>query len=119
MTPAKVMAALSAFLPKRSFIGNDYIRIPDVPGGLIIQWAEGVNSSIGAGGLTTQQVSLPITFPNSVVKSFITTKYVGGVTTTASEAPSGTTTSSIAVNMHNPVPTGTGTGRPVVLSFGY
>lgn len=27
-----------SWLPKRSFAANDYIRIPDVPGGLIIQW---------------------------------------------------------------------------------
>lgn len=110
---------LTAFLPKRTFTATDYIRIPDVPGGLIIQWAEGVNSTIAAGGLTAQSVSLPISFPSAVLKSFITTKYVSGVTTTASEAPTGTTTSLISVNMHNPVATGAGTGRPVVLSFGY
>lgn len=119
MTPLKVRSALSAFLPKRVFTDSDYIRIPDVPGGLIIQWAEGVNSSIGSGGITNQIVPLAIAYPTSVLKSFVTTKYVSGVTTVSTEAPTGSTMSSVSVNMLNPVPTGTGTGRPVVLSIGF
>lgn len=110
---------LTAFLPKRSFTTADYIRIPDVPGGLIIQWTEGVSVALSPGAITSQSVSLPITFPTSVLKTFVTTKYISGVTTVASEAPTGGTESSVSVVMHNPVPTGTGTGRPVVLSFGY
>lgn len=112
-------SALLALLPKRFFTTADYIRIPDAPGGLIIQWTEGVSVSLSPGAITSQSVSLPITFPTSVLKTFVTTKYISGVTTVASEAPSGGTESSVSVVMHNPVPTGTGTGRPVVLSFGY
>lgn len=67
MTPAKVMAALSAFLPKRSFIGNDYIRIPDVPGGLIIQF--GSAPLVADGNITTP---LPIAFPNFALVAFVT-----------------------------------------------
>lgn len=37
-TTAFVQSALTALLPKRSFIAGDYIRIPDVNNGLIIQW---------------------------------------------------------------------------------
>lgn len=120
MTPSKVRSALTAFFPKRTFLATaDFIRIPDVPGGLIIQWAEGVNSTIGAGGLTAQSISLPTTYPNAVLKSFVTIKYVSGVTTVSTEAPTGSTMSAVSVNMLNPVPTGTGTGRPVVLSIGF
>lgn len=119
MTPSKVRSALTAFFPKRTFLATDYIRMPDVPGGLIIQWAEGVNSSIGSGGITNQIVPLAIAFPTSALKSFVTTKYVSGVTTVSTEAPTGSTMSAVSVNMLNPVPTGTGTGRPVVLSIGF
>jgi len=39
---AQLLAAITALargvLPKRSFTAGDFIRIPDVPGGLIIQW---------------------------------------------------------------------------------
>lgn len=47
-------------LPKRSFSANDYIRIPDVPGGLIIQWG-------GVSGSSQTTVTYPTQFPNGVV----------------------------------------------------
>ncbi|WP_354690898.1 hypothetical protein [Phytobacter sp. RSE-02] len=59
-TTAFVAAALTAFLPKRSFAGSDFIRIPDVPGGLILQW--GTTAGTGSDGLIT--ATLPTTFPN-------------------------------------------------------
>lgn len=43
--------------PKRTFLANDYIRIPDVPGGLIINWGTLNSSAVGA---TT--VTLPFAF---------------------------------------------------------
>lgn len=48
------VAAVMSLFGKRSFAVNDYIRIPDVPGGLIIQWGT-VNGN--------QTFGLPITFP--------------------------------------------------------
>lgn len=36
--PAGVLALVTAMFPKRTFTANDFIRIPNVPGGLIIQW---------------------------------------------------------------------------------
>ncbi|MFL1475387.1 gp53-like domain-containing protein [Pseudomonas grimontii] len=36
--PLGVMALINAFFPKRTFSTNDFIRIPNVPGGLIIQF---------------------------------------------------------------------------------
>ncbi|WP_127357866.1 gp53-like domain-containing protein [Enterobacter roggenkampii] len=72
---AFVAAALTAFLPKRSFANKDYIRIPDVAGGLIIQWGlESVPPS------SSTVFSLPTTFPNS------------GLAAVASAADSTTTT---------------------------
>lgn len=53
--------ALAAFIPKRTFTQNDFIRIPDVPGGLIIQW--GLQTSNGSG---VASFSFPTPFPNFV-----------------------------------------------------
>lgn len=112
-------SALTAFLPKRSFAGSDYIRIPDVPGGLIIQWAEGSIFSLSAGSISSQIVGLPAAFPNSILKSFVTTKHISGVTTVCAEAESGTTNSSVSVKIQNPVTTGSGSGLPKVISIGF
>lgn len=46
-------------LPKRSFSANDYIRIPDEPGGLIIQWGQ------APCGNPTTTTSFPISFPSA------------------------------------------------------
>lgn len=86
---AFVTAALTAFLPKRSFANKDYIRIPDVAGGLIIQWGlESVPPS------SSTVFSLPTTFPNS------------GLVAVASAADSTTTTNYRAsVGSVSPFPT--------------
>lgn len=55
-----VGSALTAFLPKRTFSENDYIRIPDVPGGLIIQWGTVLTDATGQ-----VTFSLPTSFPSS------------------------------------------------------
>lgn len=61
-----VQSLLTALLPKRSFTANDFIRIPDVPGGLIIQW--GIFTS-SAGG---NAVNFPIQYPNSLIRVYAT-----------------------------------------------
>ena len=53
-------AVIMKSLPKRSFGDNDFIRIPDVPGGLIIQWGQ---ITIPSKGLWT----FPTVFPNSIL----------------------------------------------------
>ncbi|WP_418457859.1 phage tail protein [Citrobacter braakii] len=53
------VAAVMSLFSKRSFSTNDFIRIPDVPGGLIIQW--GMMSTADANGLCS--ANLPIKFP--------------------------------------------------------
>ncbi|MEG6411874.1 phage tail protein [Enterobacter roggenkampii] len=52
------VAAVMSLFSKRAFTAADYIRIPDVPGGLIIQWG----SYAPTGG--TQTINLPVAFPN-------------------------------------------------------
>lgn len=53
-------AGLKSFLPKRSFALNDFVRIPDVPGGLIIQWG----TFTGSTGEGVKNVIFPTPFPN-------------------------------------------------------
>ena len=53
-------AVIMKSLPKRSFSGNDFIRIPDVPGGLIIQWGY-VDISSGGSWI------FPTVFPNTLL----------------------------------------------------
>lgn len=50
-----VMAVMSLF-PKRTFSIPGFIRIPDVPGGLVIQWGNYVTSA------SSQDVNLPFTY---------------------------------------------------------
>lgn len=56
------VSAIMSIFSKRSFSANDYVRIPDVPGGLIIQWVSG-NAS--ASGVFFAQ--MPIPFPNKLL----------------------------------------------------
>lgn len=65
-------------LPKRSFSVNDYIRIPDTPGGLIIQWFSAQSEN-----LATTSVTLPVSFPNKILHVSASGYNVsGGVQTT-------------------------------------
>lgn len=52
-----ISQSVTALLPKRSFTVNDFIRIPDVPGGLILQMG-----TVQVGPETTVDITLPITF---------------------------------------------------------
>lgn len=55
------VAAVMGLFSKRSFGQNDFIRIPDVPGGLIVQW--GKSGGADAAGLI--KINLPTTFPGA------------------------------------------------------
>ena len=55
------VAAVMSLFNKRTFALQDYIRIPDVPGGIIIQW--GTTPGTDASGLT--KATLPIAFPKN------------------------------------------------------
>lgn len=55
------VAAVMSLFSKRSFSTNDFIRIPDVPGGIILQW--GTTGGADVNGLI--QANLPTPFPSS------------------------------------------------------
>lgn len=60
-------AVLTAAFPKRTFGTNDFIRIPDVAGGLIIQFGSAIINS------PTGTVTFPTPFPNAAL-AFIPVK---------------------------------------------
>lgn len=64
--------AVLRYLPKRIFGANDYVRIPDVDGGLIIQWCLSGTVVASGGG----NVTFPIAFPNGCI--FCTASPLGG-----------------------------------------
>lgn len=53
-----IVAIARGIVPKRTFTQNDFIRIPDVPGGLIIQW--GRTGTLSNSAFTT--VTLPVAY---------------------------------------------------------
>lgn len=55
---SNLSTALTAFLPKRAFASRDFLRIPDVPGGLIIQWVLDAPEATSAGDM----ISFPVPF---------------------------------------------------------
>lgn len=57
--PPSIAAVMSLF-SKRSFAADDFVRIPDVPGGFIIQWGRLPN--VAADGV--QDVTFPVAFPS-------------------------------------------------------
>jgi hypothetical protein len=64
------VAAVMSLFSKRSFATDDYIRFPDVPGGLIIQWCGGVTTTTGD---SSQVVTFPIPFPTFLCHLSVTT----------------------------------------------
>ena len=69
---SQLSAAITALalktLPERAFLQNDSIRIPDVPGGLIIQW--GRAASLSSTAFTT--IPLSIAFPSLKIGVVVT-----------------------------------------------
>ena len=67
-----LQAVILKSLPKRSFASSDFIRIPDVPGGLIIQWGSFTITSTTVGVLATTNVTLGTSNPNALLRVMIT-----------------------------------------------
>lgn len=61
---AAIRALSFGVLPKRDFNLNDLIRIPDMPGGLIVQW--GTFTAV-----TGQTIALNTPFPNKILAIFL------------------------------------------------
>ena len=58
------VAAVMSIFSKRTFAQNDFIRIPDVPGGLIIQW--GLTPNLDS-GVNFSTVPFTTPFPNAAL----------------------------------------------------
>lgn len=72
-----IEALIEAMLPKTTFKASDYIRIPDKPGGLIIQWG-----FVSVPAQSSPTITLSATFPTTglallagAVDSTLTTSY--------------------------------------------
>lgn len=57
------VATIISLFPVRTFSDNDYIRIPDRPGGLIIQWRKNITDGLSTGNLH----AFPTPFPNKLL----------------------------------------------------
>lgn len=57
------VAAVISLFSKRTFAQNDFIRIPDVPGGLMIQW--GSLLDVKGSNVITSTLTFPQLFPNA------------------------------------------------------
>ncbi|WP_422645777.1 gp53-like domain-containing protein, partial [Yersinia bercovieri] len=95
------LIGLMSIFGKRDFTENDYIRIPDVPGGLIIQWCVVTNLLPNVAGVSPWSWVLPIPFPNKILGGAVTT---GG---TATPLSSGANLSGIP-RTNGPIPNITG-----------
>ncbi|HHH2024111.1 TPA: hypothetical protein ACPY80_000802 [Yersinia enterocolitica] len=72
------LVGLMSVFGKRVFSENDYIRIPDVPGGLIIQWMKINNFPANA----FQTVTLPTAMPHQLL-NVVSTMYYGSLSASA------------------------------------
>lgn len=57
------VANIISLFPSKTFTDSDYIRIPDRPGGLIIQWRKNITDGLSTGNLHT----FPTPFPNQLL----------------------------------------------------
>ncbi|WP_236418988.1 phage tail protein [Pseudomonas syringae] len=79
--PAGVLAMLTAWFPKRTFQANDILRLPDLPGGFIVQFG---TFAVNGTSITTH--NFPVEFPNGALHVFISDSSVSnGATAMAAE----------------------------------
>ncbi|WP_145520386.1 phage tail protein [Yersinia mollaretii] len=111
------VAAVMSLFAKRSFAVNDYIRIPDVPGGLIIQWMTGASTVTGD---QDQTITFPTPFPTLCLRIFVST--FGGSPNLSDgwfQERIGTTTTTCLVNSQFTGSSVAGGITPRVLAIGY
>ncbi|MBX8566769.1 tail fiber protein [Pseudomonas cichorii] len=80
--PLGVVTLLNSWFSKRTFAANDYIRIPDVDGGLIIQWGYVLKPSTAAVAVTW-----PVAFPRGFCRCIAS---FGGAANPANGVSTGT-----------------------------
>ncbi|MBS0055527.1 phage tail protein [Yersinia sp. Marseille-Q3913] len=112
------VAAVMSLFGKRSFATNDYIRIPDVPGGLIIQWVRGSTAASVEGQFPA--ITFPIPFPTACV--FVTVGTQGNNSNGSdfmAQVTSWTQTSTLIFSQQFTTSASTGSINPLVLAIGY
>lgn len=98
-----VQALLTALLPKRSFAGSDFIRIPDTPGGWIFQWGVATFSTSDSVNGTSNSFVTP--FPNACL-AVLASDFGTTSAACASFAAGGYTQSSFKCWARNPASSG-------------
>nr|EMB1299584.1 hypothetical protein [Escherichia coli] len=109
---------LMSLFSKRSFTTADYIRIPDVPGGLIIQWIRGSTAGVSEGAFPA--ITFPIPFPTACV--FVTVGTQGNNANTSdymAQVTSWTQTSALIYCQQFTTTPASGSIYPLVLAIGY
>ncbi|EPB8093261.1 phage tail protein [Yersinia enterocolitica] len=112
------VAAVMSMFNKRSFTTADYIRIPDVPGGLIIQWIRGSTAGFSEGAFPA--ITFPIPFPTACV--FVTAGTQGNNTANSdymAQVTSWTQTSVLLFCQQFTTTAASGSIYPLVLAIGY
>lgn len=112
------VAAVMSLFGKRSFATNDYIRIPDVPGGLIIQWVRGSTAASVEGQFPA--ITFPIPFPTACV--FVTVGTQGNNSNGSdfmAQVTSWTRASTLIFSQQFTTSASTGSINPLVLAIGY
>lgn len=109
---------LMSLFSKRSFTTADHIRIPDVPGGLIIQWIRGSTAGFNEGAFPA--ITFPIPFPTACV--FVTAGTQGNNANTSdymAQVTSWTQTSATIFCQQFTTTAASGSIYPLVLAIGY
>ncbi|MGK4478595.1 phage tail protein [Yersinia enterocolitica] len=112
------VAAVMSLFNKRSFTAADYIRIPDVPGGLIIQWIRGSTAGFSEGAFPA--ITFPIPFPTACV--FVTAGTQGNNQNTSdymAQVTSWTQTSTLIYCQQFTTTAASGSIYPLILAIGY
>ncbi len=99
--------AVKALLPKRSFAPNDFIRIPDVPGGLVIQMGSAVVAPE-----SSLDVSLPWTF--NTIRGVVAGVGVAGWNSTGNYAAYAVPISNGVIRLTQDVSSSNGAGNQTI-----
>lgn len=102
-----ISQAVTALLPKRSFAFNDFIRIPDVVGGLVIQMGSAVVPPEAS-----LEVSLPISF--NAIRGVVAGMGVSGWNTTGNYSAYAVPVSNGVIRLTQDASTSSGAGNQTI-----